>query len=98
MVEKATTFLKSFSKFAIKPPIINVDIPITNGIKLIFNSYNGSSIKASKKIPAVTNVEEWTIAEIGVGADIAAGSHLDKGNWALFENAQIKSKKPHIGE
>lgn len=32
-------------------------------------------------------MEECTRAEIGVGAAIAAGSHAEKGNWALFEQA-----------
>lgn len=39
--------------------------------------------------PAVTKVEEWTRAEIGVGAAIAAGNHAENGNWALFEHAAI---------
>lgn len=34
-------------------------------------------------------MEEWTNAEIGVGAAIAAGSHEEKGNWALLEIAAI---------
>jgi hypothetical protein len=56
------------------------------------------SARTSKKIPAVTRVEEWTIAEIGVGADMAAGSHLESGNWALFLKAQItaKNKITHV--
>ena len=37
-----------------------------------------------RKIPAVTRVDEWTSAETGVGAAMAAGSHLEKGIWALF--------------
>lgn len=42
----------------------------------------------------MTKVEEWTIAEIGVGADIAAGSQEERGNWALLVNLQkIKRKK-----
>jgi hypothetical protein len=41
------------------------------------------------KIPAVTSVEEWTRADTGVGAAIAAGSHLINGNWALFVIAAI---------
>jgi len=32
----------------------------------------------------VTRVEEWTKAEIGVGAAIAIGNQLEKGNSALF--------------
>jgi len=43
-------------------------------------------------MPAVTSVEEWTSAETGVGAAIAAGSQLIKGNWALFVIAAKMSK------
>lgn len=32
-----------------------------------------------RNTPAVTSVEEWTKAETGVGAAIAAGSHAEKG-------------------
>lgn len=41
-------------------------------------------IRIIRKIPAVTKVDEWTSAEIGVGADIAIGNQAEKGNWALF--------------
>jgi len=34
--------------------------------------------------PAVTKVEEWTSAEMGVGAAIAMGNHGEKGYSALF--------------
>ena len=34
--------------------------------------------------PAVTKVDECTRADTGVGAAIAAGSHLENGIWALF--------------
>jgi hypothetical protein len=37
-----------------------------------------------KKTPAVTRVEEWTKAETGVGAAIAAGNQLEKGICALL--------------
>lgn len=37
-----------------------------------------------RKTPAVTNVEEWTRDETGVGAAIAAGNHEEKGICALF--------------
>lgn len=40
--------------------------------------------------PAVTRVDEWTKAEIGVGAAIAAGSQEENGNWALLEMAAIR--------
>jgi hypothetical protein len=35
-------------------------------------------------IPAVTRVEEWTRALMGVGADIALGSHPENGKVALL--------------
>ena len=46
-------------------------------------------IRIRRYTPAVTKVEEWTRAEIGVGADIAAGSQAEKGNWALLDIAAI---------
>ena len=42
-----------------------------------------------RAIPAATSVEEWTKAEIGVGAAIAAGSQEENGNCALFVSAVI---------
>lgn len=51
----------------------------------------------SKNTPAVTRVEEWTRAETGVGAAIAAGNQLVKGICALFvEAANIKIIKSHL--
>jgi len=44
----------------------------------------------NRKIPAVTNVDEWTSADTGVGAAIAAGSHLEYGIWALLVIVAIK--------
>jgi len=38
----------------------------------------------SRNTPAVTKVDEWTKAETGVGAAMAAGSHAENGIWALF--------------
>lgn len=46
-----------------------------------------------RKTPAVTRVEEWTKAETGVGAAIAAGNQLEKGICALFVIAAIKIDK-----
>lgn len=40
-----------------------------------------------RNTPAVTNVDEWTNADTGVGAAIAAGSQEEKGIWALFVQA-----------
>ena len=44
-------------------------------------------------MPAVTSVDEWTKAETGVGAAIAAGNHLENGKWALFVNIPKTLKK-----
>lgn len=49
-------------------------------------------VRSIKNTPAVTKVDEWTKAEIGVGAAIAAGSQAENGNWALFEMAAVISK------
>lgn len=49
-------------------------------------------------MPAVTRVEEWTRAEIGVGAAIAAGSQAEKGNCALLEIAAVnRSSRVIVG-
>lgn len=43
-------------------------------------------------------MEEWTKAETGVGAAIAAGSHEENGTWALFViAANIKSIAKMLG-
>jgi UDP-N-acetylmuramyl pentapeptide phosphotransferase/UDP-N-acetylglucosamine-1-phosphate transferase len=47
-------------------------------------------------MPAVTKVEECTREETGVGAAIAAGSHLLKGNWALLVIAVLMTIRPNI--
>lgn len=39
----------------------------------------------------MTNVDEWTNADTGVGAAIAAGSQEEKGIWALFVQADTIS-------
>jgi len=47
-----------------------------------------------RKSPAVTNVEECTKEEIGVGAAIAIGNHLEKGKIAvLVKKAKTIKKK-----
>lgn len=55
-------------------------------------------IRIIKNTPAVTKVDEWTKAEIGVGAAIAAGNHAENGNWALFEHAAVINSKIVISE
>ena len=51
--------------------------------------FNRIFIRINKYTPAVTNVDEWTRAETGVGAAMAAGSHAEKGIWALLVQAEI---------
>lgn len=43
-----------------------------------------SENRINRYTPAVTSVEEWTRADTGVGAAIAAGSQAENGTWALF--------------
>ena len=57
---------------------VKTEINKSNGLKLLHVFKNGKN-RINKKTPAVTNVEECTRAETGVGAAIAAGSHLEKG-------------------
>ena len=46
-------------------------------------------IRINRYTPAVTRVEEWTKAETGVGAAMAAGNHAEKGIWALLVQAEV---------
>ena len=46
-------------------------------------------IRISRYTPAVTKVEEWTNADTGVGAAIAAGNHAENGICALFVQAEM---------
>ena len=45
----------------------------------------------------MTRVEEWTRADTGVGAAMAAGSHLEKGIWALLVIPAIIIKRQVMG-
>lgn len=93
IVEKATIFFKSISNTPKIPPNKKVKILKTKSkLKIKFNLKKSFNLKKIK-IPAVTKVEEWTIAEIGVGADIAAGSQEEKGNWALLVKRHKKKIK-----
>lgn len=40
----------------------------------------------------MTNVDEWTNDDTGVGAAIAAGSHAEKGIWALLVIAASRTQ------
>jgi hypothetical protein len=60
----------------------------------IISKTDVNSVFANKKLnrinkytPAVTSVDEWTSADTGVGAAIAAGNHAENGTWALFVHA-----------
>lgn len=87
-VLRAIIFLKSCSQFAEIPAssIVSVDV-----VRMI-DKDKGKGLLISRikiNVPAVTRVDEWTRAEIGVGAAIAAGSQDIKGNWALFVEAAM---------
>jgi len=82
--------LKSRSERATQDPIIKVIVP-NHHLRLILIIFTQLNLIKRYK-PAVTKVEEWTKAEIGVGALMAAGSHLIKGNWALLVHNPIISK------
>lgn len=89
-VDNAIIFFISHSARALMPAI-SVVIQAENSK---INSRGNICFKAGKnrikmKTPAVTSVEEWTKAETGVGAAIAAGSHLINGYWALLVMAAI---------
>ena len=92
-VEKATTFLSSFSKRAQTPPIIIVAAP--NVIKIKKRSILNFS---SSHTPAVTKVDEWTKELIGVGAAMAAGSQDENGNCALLEKDVVNTNNITISK
>lgn len=78
-VDKAIIFFISCSQLADIPAynavIDEINIKINNIVGWLYEE-----IRIIKKIPAVTSVDEWTRAEIGVGADIAIGNHAENGN------------------
>lgn len=84
-VERAMIFFMSHSAMALALAISMVIVATTKRAVLNWAhlSITGKN-RNSKYTPAVTSVEEWTRALTGVGAAIAAGSHLEKGIWALF--------------
>jgi hypothetical protein len=80
----------SHSVIALKPAINIVVVPIIRidcenaGIE-----FKNKLNRINKNTPAVTSVDECTRALTGVGAAIAAGSHLENGICALFVIAAI---------
>lgn len=87
-VDKAMIFFKSCSQLADILAYIAVDLEI-NSIIIIVEGWLNENIRNIRNTPAVTKVDEWTKAEIGVGAAIAIGSQAENGNCALFEHAAI---------
>lgn len=107
-VDNAIIFLKSDSNKEAKPEYKRTK-KATIKIKPKSTKDNKLPNLNKRKIPAVTSVDEWTKAEIGVGAAIARGNHVLNGNCALFLKQTPKkntnrnkdkpktprSKKPH---
>ena len=97
-VERATIFFKSVSNNALNPDKHNVQEE--NKHKTKHNKLNELiklENRINKKAPAVTKVDEWTKAETGVGAAIAAGNQTENGHWALFViAARIINKQTKI--
>ena len=75
----------SFSYTALILAIKDDDMPMI--ISVVCTTVEDKNTRLNRykmKIPAVTRVEECTRGDSGVGAAIAAGSHLENGIWALF--------------
>src|SRR3954462_7404416 len=66
-------------------------ITITNDSAVSDSSYNGD-MRATMKIPAVTMVAAWIIAEIGVGPSMESGSQTCSGTCADLPMAPTNSK------
>lgn len=78
-MDSAITFFKSVSKFATQPAISIVETPKMKAKINQPSFFIRGENRIIKKTPAVTRVEEWTKADTGVGAAIAAGSQAEKG-------------------
>lgn len=84
-MDRAIIFLRSVSTIA-ERLAINM---VRDAIRSRQEENVGEGVKKGanrirRNTPAATRVEECTKAETGVGAAIAAGSHLEKGSWALL--------------
>jgi len=80
-------FFISISNIAAAPANNIVIIPIKSNLLVLFELEKTKFKRTIKYTPAVTRVEEWTSAETGVGAAIAAGNQAEKGIWALLVQA-----------
>lgn len=89
-VDNAMIFLRSCSQLAdiLAYSAVMDEVIIKIDIVLVWMLFINRNIMNT---PAVTRVDEWTKAEMGVGAAIAAGSHAENGNCALFEHAAISN-------
>lgn len=97
-VDNAITFFISISIMAVIPAITIVNMPIINKYFLISISIINIFMRINKYTPAVTKVDEWTNAETGVGAAIAAGNQAEKGTWALLVQEEMIIKKTSMLE
>jgi hypothetical protein len=78
-------FFISHSVQALIPAISMVDTAINNRMGLNhWLEFRKGKNRINRNTPAVTRVEEWTRADTGVGAAMAAGSHLENGICALL--------------
>lgn len=72
--------MKSVSVVALSPAISIVTEAEISRIELNkLREFRYGPKRMRRNTPAVTRVDEWTNAETGVGAAIAAGSHLENG-------------------
>lgn len=90
-VDRAMTFFISSSNSAAAPAIDVVARPRASRMGAMPLSVISLLNRMSKYTPAVTRVEEWTRADTGVGAAMAAGSHADRGICALLVILAIMS-------
>lgn len=86
-VDKAIIFFMSVSNRAAMPAMVIVITPRKNK-NLEYPEKTSILLNRIRRYtPAVTSVDEWTNADTGVGAAIAAGNQAEKGIWALFVQA-----------
>ena len=91
-VDSAIIFFISNSKKAENLAMNIVETPTALINKLLMKE-NLFKCRINTYTPAVTNVEEWTKEDTGVGAAIAAGSHAEKGICALLVKAPRTKRK-----
>lgn len=90
-MDKAIIFFMSHSAIALALAIsIVIVATISNDDENRGQVFIKGKNRYRRNTPAVTRVEEWTKALTGVGAAIAAGSHLENGIWALLVIAAIR--------